>query len=86
MPLAFTDYAADYFQTPDSNYGKVITALRGVERWVGQDAEVLRSAFISNSLPPTERDWTGYNISYEVGACSRSVYSMCKSYACLNFA
>lgn len=33
---------------------------------MGQDAEVLRSAFLSNTLPPTERDWTGYNVSYEV--------------------
>ncbi len=69
MSLAFADYAADYFQTPDSDYGKVIMALRTVERWVGQDAEVLRNAFLSNSLPPTQRDWTGYNISYEVAAC-----------------
>ena len=44
-------------------------ALRTIERWVGQDAEVLRNAFLSNSLPPTQRDWTGYNISYEVAAC-----------------
>ncbi|CAL5224202.1 g6845 [Coccomyxa viridis] len=64
--LKLRDYAADYFQTPDSDYGKVIMALRTVERWVGQDAEVLRNAFLSNTLPPTQRDWTGYNISYEV--------------------
>ena len=74
MPAAFADYAADYFQTPDSDSGKVITALRGIERWVGQDGEVIRTAFLSNTLPPTERDWTGYNVSYEVTPSSHLMH------------
>lgn len=69
--LASAEYASEYFQTPDSECGRVITALRTVERWVGQDANVLRNAYLSNSLPPTQRDFTGYNVSYEVhsGLC-----------------
>ena len=35
---------------------------------MGQDAEGLRTAFLSNTLPPTQRDFTGYNVSYEVAA------------------
>ena len=63
----------DYFQTSGSDSGKVILALRTIERWVGQDAEVLREAYLSNSLPPTQRDFTGYNVSYEVSLRNISV-------------
>ena len=64
----FADYAADYFQTADSDDGKVILALRKVVRWMGQDIEVLRNAYLSNNIPPTQRDFAGYNVSYEVAS------------------